>query len=141
MVRRPAVAYDGVRAVKCVKCPGELALVRVDDVDVDQCVDCGGIWFDALELERVLASPSSARALVAPPRRPADDDVRGRCPRCRGDGALVRVASRGAPIHVDTCAVCGGKWLDGGELALLRKRGLVGAMRRVLDWVLDVDLP
>jgi len=61
--------------MKCVKCDGRLVTVRVDDVDVDQCDRCGGVWFDAHELERVLGrghlTPLARRGAPRP-----DDDAR-----------------------------------------------------------------
>jgi Zn-finger nucleic acid-binding protein len=148
--------------MRCVKCEGRLVSVRIDDVDVDQCDRCAGIWFDAHELERVLSrhhlEPLLGRAPAPPapagagrggpgrarrvgPAASPDDERRGRCPRCRGEGHLVRIASRRAEIHVDTCAVCGGKWLDGGEIDLLAKSTIGDALRRVVRWVLELDLP
>jgi Zn-finger nucleic acid-binding protein len=126
--------------MRCVKCEGKLAMVRVDDIQVDQCDTCGGIWFDAHELERVLKR-SAIDPLLGRPARPGDDARRGRCPRCKGEGYLVQVASRSAEVHVDTCAVCGGKWLDGGELDLLHREGLSGKVRRLFEFILDLDLP
>jgi uncharacterized protein len=125
--------------MRCVKCEGTLVTVRIEDIDVDQCTRCAGIWFDAHELERVLGQPH-IDPLLGHGARPGDDDRRGHCPRCGGDGVLVRVASRVAPIHVDTCAVCGGKWLDGGEIDRLRQKSFGAAVRRVFAWVLDLDL-
>jgi len=126
--------------MRCVKCEGRLHTVRVDEVDVDQCDRCGGIWFDAHELERVLGlghlEPLQRRG--AP--RPGDDDRPGHCPRCGGDGYLVRIISPHAKIHVDTCAVCGGKWLDGGEIDVLKESTARGLVRRMVRWLLDFDL-
>jgi uncharacterized protein len=126
--------------MRCVKCEGNLVMVRIEDVDVDQCDRCGGIWFDAHELERVLRRENVEPLLKHGPVHPGDDDRRGRCPRCKGEGHLVRVASPRAGVHIDTCAVCGGKWLDGGEFDVLRRRSFKDTMRRLLDWVLDLDL-
>ena len=128
--------------MKWVKCDGRLVTVRVSDVDVDQCDRCGGIWFDAHELERVLGRGRGHVGALSKrgTPRPGDDDRRGHCPRCGGDGYLVRLASPNANIHVDTCAICGGKWLDGGELGLLGRLTARSMVRRVLDWVLDFDL-
>ena len=124
--------------MKCVKCDGQLHRVPVGDVEVDQCDRCAGIWFDARELDRVLVQKSvDALRRLHPPR--ADlDERRGRCPRCRGAGDLVRVASTTASIHIDTCPVCGGQWLDGGELEMLRQEGFTGSMKRLFSWILDL---
>ncbi len=124
--------------MKCVKCEGQLHRVEVGDVDVDQCDGCAGIWFDAHELDRVLGQKrvDALHRLQAP--RADLDQRRGRCPRCRSGGDLVRVASLAAPIHIDTCAICGGQWLDGGELDSLRREGFSGSMKRLFGWILDL---
>jgi Zn-finger nucleic acid-binding protein len=130
--------------MKCVKCDGRLVTVRVDDIDVDQCDRCGGLWFDAHELERVLRLRHLGRILgrAHDRLRAAVDDARlGHCPRCGGEGHLVRLARPKASFHVDTCAVCGGKWLDGGEIDVLATTTLGDRVRRLLSWVLDLDLP
>jgi len=123
--------------MKCVKCDGELHRVQVADLELDQCDRCAGIWFDSRELDRVLAQKSidALRRLSSP--RIDLDERRGRCPRCRTAGDLVRVASTAGPIHIDTCPVCGGQWLDGGELEVLRREGFTGSLKRLFDWILD----
>jgi Zn-finger nucleic acid-binding protein len=124
--------------LKCVKCSGVLQRVEVGGLEVDQCNQCAGIWFDAHELDRVLGQKSVAalRKKAAPSK--ADDERRARCPRCKGSGAMVRVMSTLAPIHIDTCPVCGGQWLDGGELSVLRREGVTGSLKRFFDWILDL---
>ena len=124
--------------MKCVKCEGQLHRVQVGDIEVDQCDRCAGIWFDARELDRVLGQKSvdALRRLSSPDL--ALDQRRGRCPRCRSGGDLVRVASTLGPIHIDTCPVCGGQWLDGGELEILRQEGFTGSMKRLFSWILDL---
>jgi uncharacterized protein len=126
--------------MRCVKCDGALVAVRIDGIDVDQCNACAGIWFDAHELERVLRRPHIEPILNQARANAVDDARRGRCPRCRGEGYLVRIASSKAAMHIDTCATCGGKWLDGGEIDLLRKATRGARLRRLLEWVLDLDL-
>ncbi len=126
--------------MRCVKCDGSLSTVHIDDVDVDQCDSCAGIWFDAHELERVLRRDHIEPLLGRARASNKDDARRGRCPRCKGEGYLVRIASAKANIHVDTCATCGGKWLDGGEIDVLRSATRGARLRRLLEWVLDLDL-
>ena len=111
--------------------------MQVGDLELDQCDRCAGIWFDPRELDRVLAQKSidALRRLSSP--RIDLDERRGRCPRCRTAGDLVRVASTAGPIHIDTCPVCGGQWLDGGELEVLRREGFTGSLKRLFDWILD----
>lgn len=111
--------------------------LQLDEIELDRCNRCAGIWFDATELDRVLGRKSvDALRTRAEPRRELDER-RGRCPRCKGQGQLVRVASVQADFHIDVCPVCGGQWLDGGELDLLRPTGVLPRIRRALGWLLD----
>lgn len=120
--------------MRCAKCDAALRRIVIDDVEVDRCDGCGGIWFDSGELRRILSKKrvdelrSEARARR---EREEDDARRGHCPRCGGAGLLVQVATWEADIHIDTCAVCGGQWLDAGELEILR--GEAGLLGGVLD--------
>ena len=121
----------------CVKCEGKLTRVEVDGVLVDQCDTCAGIWFDGGELRRVLGMKSVAPLRSVAPTRKGDDEKPARCLRCHGEGRLVRVASVTSDIHIDTCPVCGGQWLDGGELSILRDEGgfrpVLALLRRILS--------
>ncbi len=107
--------------MKCVKCEGNLVSTDVGGVVVDRCDDCSGIWFDTFELEQVLGQDDVRALKNVTANNKGHDAQRGRCPRCGGDGKLVRVVSpQRRDVHIDTCAVCGGQWLDGGELEMLR---------------------
>src|SRR5689334_25353742 len=108
--------------MNCIKCDGTLRRIEVggagergvlthdEVVEVDQCDACGGIWFDSGELRRVLGKKSVAALRTMAKVSEEDDAKRGRCPRCKGDGKLVQVASVTTDIHIDTCSVCGGQW-------------------------------
>jgi Zn-finger nucleic acid-binding protein len=124
--------------MKCIKCDGMLHLVRVGEVEVDQCDGCGGIWFDSGELRKILDQKDVEALRAMKARAPKESDAkRASCPRCRGEGKLVQIASLTADIHIDTCAVCGGEWLDGGELSIVRNEGfgrkVASIFRKILD--------
>ena len=98
---------------------------------------CAGIWFDARELDRVLGQKSvDALRRLHEPR--ADLDGAAAAAPAAAAAAIVRVASTtGANPHRH-CPVCGGQWLDGGELAILRREGFSGSMKRLFSWILDL---
>lgn len=116
----------------CPKCSGrQLEPVVVDGTEVDRCPACGGVWFDKGELGEALRHPRDLGPLVAegsaaaPSRGPAaalandPDRTPGVCPRDRR--RLLPVQSARYPeLTVDACSICGGLWLDGGELASLQ---------------------
>ncbi|MGD2135932.1 MAG: zf-TFIIB domain-containing protein [Gemmatimonadales bacterium] len=41
--------------MKCPKCGGDLATQDYHGVQVDRCTECGGMWFDAGEVDDLLA--------------------------------------------------------------------------------------
>lgn len=38
---------------KCPRCGGELKEQQVDEVKIDECKDCGGVWLDRGELDQL----------------------------------------------------------------------------------------
>lgn len=124
-------------AMNCIKCDGTLRLTRVENVEVDQCDTCNGIWFDSGELAKIVGARDVEALRTKAHATKEADQKRAHCPRCKGEGKLVQIASLTSDIHIDTCAVCGGEWLDGGELAIVRNEGFtrkVGAFfRKILD--------
>jgi Zn-finger nucleic acid-binding protein len=111
--------------MNCVKCDGELKKVVMGDVEVDGCAKCSGIWFDFGELEQILAQNDIEELKNAVDNNEGDDTQRGTCPRCGGEGNMIRCTSlKDKGIHIDTCAVCYGQWLDGGELERLKSEGV-----------------
>src|SRR5262245_18597038 len=46
-------------AIHCPKCGGKLVQMLYEDVQVDRCSKCNGIWLDAGELERLTTREES----------------------------------------------------------------------------------
>ncbi len=105
-------------ALDCPRCPEEkLDEVEVDEVVVDRCPRCAGLWFDADEIVQIAGRESRLRridSIVPPP----DAAEKMNCPRCT-DVSLRKIAikedkERLYVIH--RCVSCLGNWLDRGEL-------------------------
>ncbi len=112
--------------MKCVKCDGILERIESEGIELDKCPKCSGIWFDFNELKEVLELKdiSDFADEVKEQESSELDDKKGHCPRCGGNGNLTPVYNTEHDIHIDTCSVCYGKWLDGGELVALKKNKL-----------------
>jgi Zn-finger nucleic acid-binding protein len=103
----------------CLKCTSVLDKSRIDDVEVDHCPACGGLWLDHGEIERLSRKMASdvdrLRRLLAsqagPPGVPSE--VQGSCPACQATD--VREVELGK-IHIDYCTRCKGLFLDRGEI-------------------------
>ncbi len=108
--------------MQCPKCPAStLVSTAVQEIVVDRCENCGGIWFDDQELVQVLHE--SRYRLGALRGRTAPEGLNQKRSRCPRDGTqLLRVASAlGYTVVLDSCPQCRGVWLDGGELDTLLK--------------------
>lgn len=111
--------------LNCAKCDGKLQSVTVGKFRVDRCGSCNGIWFDEGELERMLGTPGTAKVDLGACARTADMNRQtgARCPRCKTGMKTLRHPRR-TEVEVDTCPVCWGTWLDGGEFKSLDPVGL-----------------
>ena len=112
--------------MKCPACFNELVERQVGSLTLDVCQGgCGGIWFDAFELERVDEEEERAGEPflnIERDERIVVDVARKRdCPRCPEVRLHRHFYSAKRRFEVDQCPNCGGYWLDAGELAQLRE--------------------
>lgn len=97
---------------------------------LDQCGDCGGLWFDRWELFPLRADEVArldaldADQLYAPVEADGPRD----CPRCTVRLRDFRDANLPVDAQVARCFVCEGMWLQRGQLRLL-KRATAGPAR------------
>ncbi len=99
--------------MNCPKCLAELGPMVLDNVRLEFCVGCRGLWFDdeetvfMAELTNDFPNPQSARTEGKP--------TRYACPHCKKRLEEIHFSS---PHHVqlDRCLSCHGVWLDRGEL-------------------------
>jgi uncharacterized protein len=113
------------RAMKCPACFNELTEIQVGNLAVDVCQGgCGGIWFDAFELQRVDEEAEAVGGALLHIQRNerlvVDRSRKRECPCCAGIKLHRHYFSAKRKIEVDQCPNCGGYWLDAGELALIR---------------------
>jgi Zn-finger nucleic acid-binding protein len=111
--------------MKCPACFNELTQLQVGSLVVDVCQGgCGGIWFDAFELQKVDEESERAGEPLLHIRRnerlTVDQTRKRECPRCAGVKLHRHFFSAKRRVEVDQCPNCAGYWLDAGELALVR---------------------
>jgi Zn-finger nucleic acid-binding protein len=111
--------------MKCPACFNPLKEIQVGSLKVDVCQGgCGGIWFDAFELERVDEEDEAAGEpllhIERDERIVLDSSRKRECPRCAGIKLHRHFFSAKRRVEVDQCPNCGGYWLDSGELEQIR---------------------
>lgn len=95
-----------------------LIAVERDQVEVDYCISCRGLWFDHGELE-ILAEKVALPLGMAPLLRPHSGNEQARkCPRC---GKAMEKAELAANrrVVIDRCGNDHGLWFDARELGSL----------------------
>ncbi len=126
--------------LRCPKCNGLMQAVTFKqdgdaeaEVEVDRCVGCGGIWFDALEKE-VLAGMGGSESVDTGNRKIGKrhnwiGDID--CPRCHTQ-MIKMVDIRQPHIWYEACSLCGGVYFDAGEFTDFKFHTLADWVRSVL---------
>ena len=100
--------------MKCPVCKVPTYAVEHDQIELDMCPDCQGIWFDAGELDLLLEVGQSATLRPAA----AFAEAPRSCPLCRKKMDKVNIGPS-ERVLVDTCPVGCGVWFDDNELVEL----------------------
>ena len=105
--------------MKCPACENKLETVDCRGIEIDECINCRGRWFDRDELRKA--------------KDKQDDDIRWldfdpfgedagklgvssegkKCPKCLEKMSSIRYGNSG--VIIDKCSSCEGVWLDHGE--------------------------
>lgn len=112
--------------MQCPRTDGELKEVEVEGVKVDICASCGGVWFDAHELEKFdeVHEEAGQKLLELMAQYQSDTtshDQQLKNPKHPQIELVRRYYSPKQQIEIDECPVTGGIWLDAGELAKIRE--------------------
>lgn len=112
------------KSISCPACGRDLTEKQAGSVSLIVCQGgCGGVWFDALELDRVdEESEAVGELLLHIERDPgvAVDPLSPRnCSRCQGIPLKRVLLSPGSVVHVHECPSCDACWLDYDEIAKL----------------------
>ena len=115
----------------CPKCKTDMETIEFENVEVDRCKNCNGIWFDVGE-EGLMLGADAAKAIDTGDRsigREANKINNYRCPRCDG-GMLRRVDPKQSQIRYEECTSCKGTFFDAGEFTDLVKDSIADLSKR-----------
>lgn len=99
----------------------------------DLCEACGGIWFDAGEMDAMVLQVFDSVEASSIDKASGIPEALRQCPRCK-DQWLDKVFFLAySNVLLDYCRTCHGFWLDGGELDLINQdlRELKGEREKV----------
>lgn len=113
--------------------------LELDEVEVDYCLECGGIWLDAGELEMLLEEASQSQGLLESFVK--DNSIREalrKCPICDKKMDKVVVGSNDQPLIIDKCKKNHGLWFDRGELGEILSRGQLDKDHKIQKLLRDI---
>ena len=107
----------------CPVCKYDMLVVEYQNIELDYCNSCKGVWFDSGELELLLKSqgleePQAFFAGILSSQETASSERKRNCPIC--SHKMKKTMVGGQPeILLDTCRDKHGLWFDGGEVTQL----------------------
>ncbi len=101
----------------CPVCKNAMITLELQEVEIDHCIDCGGIWLDAGELEMLLGEPEKASQLLNSFKTDHTSTEKPRkCPICLKKMRKIIIGSSKPVLLIDKCRKGDGLWFDKGEL-------------------------
>jgi Zn-finger nucleic acid-binding protein len=103
------------RKLTCPKCKAAMEVIKIEEVDIDRCTGCQGIFFDICEhkdLATLETEPFDAP--MAHENSAMDKIDHIKCPVCKVD-MLRLVAIKKRDIKYEKCPMCSGVYFDAGE--------------------------
>jgi Zn-finger nucleic acid-binding protein len=101
----------------CPLCKNAMITLELQNVEIDFCTDCGGIWLDAGELEMLLGEVEKAKRLLDSFKIDSTSAEKTRkCPICLKKMQKIIVGTSTPILLIDKCKKGDGLWFDKGEL-------------------------
>ncbi len=95
----------------CPGCGVEMIDLQGTDQALRKCGNCGGLWVDVSDLNRMLLH-NNLPGLETLGGKVDTDAMSGQCPDCQVDLVRVVGGDRQHPQSYDTCESCGGVFLE-----------------------------
>ncbi len=119
--------------MQCPKCNAEMEKVTHENIEVDRCTECKGIWFDLLEAEKLkkLAGSEAVDNGDVATGEENDKIDRIECPKCKTP--MIRMSDVQQPhIHYESCTVCYGNYFDAGEFKDYKEHTLLERIKKII---------
>jgi Zn-finger nucleic acid-binding protein len=88
-----------------------MVVLELDNIEIDHCLACKGVWLDSGEMELFLGDSHSIQ--LHPDSQCSEKKIK--CPKCGRKMAKARAGKPDGAL-LDICIERHGLWFDGGEL-------------------------
>ena len=123
----------------CPVCNEPMVSYEFQGVEIDRCLECGGTWLDAGELELLVELAGLDPRPLGARLREARRLRRGkrRCPRCPRRLQVIEIGED-RKIEIDRCPIEHGLWLDRGEMEAVIESSTAGDGRAVASYFAEL---
>jgi Zn-finger nucleic acid-binding protein len=124
--------------MKCPVCDELMIVLELDEIEIDYCTTCEGIWLDGGELELMLEVASEKEELLSSFREDSSShEKKIRCPICFRKMEKVLVGKENK-ILLDECKKHHGLWFNRGELYDVVKLGSIDEENKILTLLREI---
>ena len=117
--------------MKCPKCGGSMHTINYQNVEIDRCSECNGIWFDILEAQDLKKLAGSEVIDIGDKKVGKllnENNIDISCPKCKAK--LLRMVDAQQPhIWYEACPICYGTYFDAGEFIDFKKHTILDLLK------------
>jgi Zn-finger nucleic acid-binding protein len=123
----------------CPVCKNAMITFELEDIEIDHCTNCGGIWLDAGELELLLGEPAKAKHLLNSFKIDITSAEKPRkCPICDKKMSKILVGVSTPTPLIDKCPKGDGLWFDKNELQNIFDRAKLDENNKIQKLLADM---
>ena len=123
----------------CPVCKNAMIALELQEVEVDYCTGCGGIWLDAGELELLLGNAQNTEQLLNSFKIDSHSTEKPRkCPICLKKMKKIIIGPSTPTLLVDKCPRGDGLWFDKGELQDVLNRAKLDKNNKIQKLLADM---
>lgn len=122
----------------CPVCSEPMVVLELDQVEIDYCTNCGGIWLDSGELELLIENITEREKLLDTFKEDSSAKEKSHpCPICGKRMGKVLVGEENK-VLIDKCIKDHGLWFDIGELKSVIENTSEDRQNKVLVLLKDI---
>ena len=122
----------------CPVCRDPMVVLELNEVEIDHCLGCGGIWLDAGELELLLESSKEKEQVLGSFSADKTSKEKPRkCPICLKKMEKI-LCGEDKKVLIDKCRGNDGLWFDKGELYQIIEMGSFDRDNKILALLGDM---
>ena len=124
--------------MNCPVCKEPLVVLELEQIEVDYCTSCDGVWLDAGELELLLETDEERNRLINLFKQAESHKERSYdCPIC-GKHMLKFHIGEQEMVMVDKCKKNHGIWFDKGELKKVVEFGSDNKQNKIVNLLTEM---